>query len=268
MKIQKEDVIRVFDDLASKSSWERLYSGHIDRIRYNFVTRLRAVEELIDLNVKGDILDVGCGTGDLAPFVTRKGAIYHGVDLSAEMIKRANTIYSVLVKNGKATFQIGDCENLHFCDKKFNTVIAIGLIEYLPDPSRFLSEMERVTKSGGYFLITVPYKECINSKIRKLLFPIKSILFPIYAKLKNPHLVPAIDVKHYSYNEIELDELMENRNFRRVDFRFTNFHIIPHPLDHLLPKLYMKISERIDRKGLGVHYKKWASNYIALFQKN
>lgn len=267
MKTAKENVIKVFDNIASRGSWEELYSGHIDRVTYNFVSRQRAVEELLDTVINGQVLDVGCGTGDLAPFVVRKGATYTGVDLSAKMIERANLNHAVLAQGGKATFQIADCENLPFPATKFDVVTAVALIEYLPDPTRFLQGVHKVIKPGGYFLITVPYKDCINTQIKKLLGPLIRTLFPVYARLKTRPLLPIASVQHFTYSERELDETVATRGFQRVCYRFTNFHIIAHPLDHLLPRMYVKVSERIDRKGLGDTYRRWASNYIALFRK-
>lgn len=267
MSNQKEEIAQVFDSLASKSSWEKLYSGQIDRISYNFVTRQRAVEELLQPYIIGRALDIGCGTGDLVVFYAKKGVIYAGIDLSNNMIKRANFNYADLVQEGKASFHVADCENLPFSDREFDVLSAVALIEYLSDPSKALDEISRVIKTGGHVLITVPNKACINNRIRFFLKPVTNMLFPVYIKLKKSPLVSMKNVKHHSYTQEEIDLLMKYRGFQKIDDRYTNFHIITHPLDHLMPKLYMKISERIDRGKLAKAYKNWAANYIAIYKK-
>ena len=264
---QKKKVTEVFDNLAWDGSWEKLYKGHIDRTTYNFMSRFRAVEEVLGSRVKGEILDVGCGTGDLLPFILQKTVRYYGVDISSKMIERARDIFAEPIKKNLASFHIADCDMLPFNDMKFDLVIAVGLMEYLPDPSMFLNEVSRILVNDGYFLVTVPYKECIDSKIRKGLLPIILKLYPIYAKLKNQSLAEMTNIKHYSYNENDLDNSMKVINFHRVASCYTNFHIIPHPIDHIFPNLYIKISEAIDRGRKGSKFKKFASNYIALFQK-
>ncbi|MCX5704016.1 MAG: hypothetical protein NT066_05975, partial [Candidatus Omnitrophica bacterium] len=113
----------------------------------------------------------------------------------------------------------------------------------------------------------VPNKRCINNRIRAFLQPIVNILFPLYIRLKKSPLALMKNVKHYSYAQKEIDLLMKNRGFQKIDDRYTNFHIIPHPLDHLIPKVYMKISEKIDRRKLDKAFKNWASNYISIYKK-
>lgn len=264
---QKEDVIRVFDNLALEYSWERLYSGKVDRLSYNFVIRQRIVKELLEPYVSGKALDVGCGSGDLVMFYARKGIVYTGVDLSSSMIKRANSNYEDLVRKGKATFQVADCEHLPFGKGEFDVLSAVALIEYLPDPSKALCEMARVVKTGGYILITVPNKRCINTRIRGFFKPITGIFFPLYIKLRRASLAAMKDVKHYNYTQKEIDQLMEKMCLSKIGCRYANFHIIPHPLDHLMPKIYMRISEAIVRRKLDKVFKDWASNYIAIYKK-
>jgi ubiquinone/menaquinone biosynthesis C-methylase UbiE len=265
---QKEDVIQVFDAIAARASWEKLYSEKPNRINYGFITRQRAVEEMIGPYAKGKVLDLGCGSGDLSVFYAKKGADYIGVDLSSKMIERANKNYANLVQQKKAVFQVGDCENLPFQDGEFDALSAVALIEYLPDPSKALDEMARITKKGGIVLLSAPHKNCVNNYIRSAMAPFRNFFFPLYMKLKKPDLAVMKDVKHFHYDREAMDRLMKKRGFERIDDRYTNFYVVPHPLDHLLPKMYMNLSERIDRGGRDKSYKNWAANYIALYKKN
>lgn len=264
----KSDVIGVFDSLASKKAWEGLYAGRVDRLSYNFVTRQRAVEDLLKPVTHGKALDIGCGTADLAPFFVANRTHYTGLDISPKMIERANVNYSDYVSQDKAKFVVADSERIPFENDSFDMVSAVALIEYLPDAGHILNETQRVLKSGGLALITVPHKDCINFKIRDFLAPLRRLLFPLYLKLKGGALSVMRDVKHYHYNPSELDALMISRGFEKVGFRFTNFYAIPHPLDHLLPSLYMRLSERIAHSPRSEKYKVLAANYLALYRKN
>lgn len=264
----KQEVIDVFDDIAAKRSWEELYSGKLDRVSYNFMARQRAVEELLEPYTNGRALDIGCGSGDLCGFYFQKGVRYTGMDLSSKMIERANANYRSFVESGKVDFQVGDCESLPFETGEADVLSAVALIEYLPDPTRALDEIARVTKSGGYAVVTVPHLYCIDNVFRFIFKPIVTLLFPLYQKIRFRPLTVMSSVKHYKFSQPDLDQRMGERGFEKIEDRYTNFHAIPHPIDHLMPSIYIKLSEALDRGGKGRFFKIWASNYIALYRKN
>jgi len=268
MATEKEHVKGVFDRLAAEKSWETLYSGKLDRTTYNFVTRQRAVESLIEPFAGGNILDLGCGTGNLVPFYAERCTHYTGLDLSPQMIERARQNHSREVSRGKVEFMVGDCEGLPFQDGTFDLVSAVALIEYLPNPSRVLNEITRVLRKGGVALLTVPHRSCIHFKIRDVLTPLRNALFPIYLKLKGGPMSVMHNVKHYLYDPEQLDPLLRERGLEKMESRFTNYYLIPYPLDHLIPQTYMRLSDIAERSSRNGALKPFAANYIALYRKN
>jgi len=101
----KESVIDVFDKIAEKQSWEKLYTkGIINRLNYNFFSRQRAVEEMLAPYLQKPGLDIGCGSGDLCPFFYSNNVRYTGVDLSQQMIERAKSNYAGYIKQRKVFF--------------------------------------------------------------------------------------------------------------------------------------------------------------------
>ena len=150
----KQEVRKVFDRIANREDWERLYAGAPNRLTYNFISRQRAVEEMLACIRLGQVLELGCGTGDLSPFLMERASGYTGVDISEAMIERARANYGRQIGTGRARFEVGDCERLQFGDASFEMVVAVALIEYLPDPSKALDEMRRVLKPGGRLAIS------------------------------------------------------------------------------------------------------------------
>lgn len=45
---------------------------------------------------------------------------------------------------------------MSFKNRCFDTVLAIQLLEHLPEPREFFSEIHRILKSGGILILTVP----------------------------------------------------------------------------------------------------------------
>jgi 2-polyprenyl-3-methyl-5-hydroxy-6-metoxy-1,4-benzoquinol methylase len=85
----KLGVAKCFDELATE--WSQRYGeGHPVR-NYLFNVRKKRVEELLDRDVGPGlrVLDIGCGSGVVAPYFAQKGAIYFGIDISEKMVAGA-----------------------------------------------------------------------------------------------------------------------------------------------------------------------------------
>lgn len=263
-------VRHVFDELAN-GTWEELSSRPVDCVSYTLVTRRRAVEELLTPHVWSGTraVDVGCGTGELVPFYVRAGARYVGIDFSSEMIKRARAKFAPDVSKGRADFIEGDSEVLPVGDEEADVVSSVAVIEYLPRPGRSLDEIARVLRPGGVAVISVPNKSGLNFKARRVAEPAVRLLLPLYLKLRGGsrrHVV-TMHIRHEHYDPEELDGMMRERGFAKLEGRFANFTVILYPVDHFMPKTYMRISEFVERTGRQVVFRRFASNYIGLYEK-
>lgn len=94
-----------------------------------------------------DILDAGCGTGECTRWFAAQGAKPVGIDISGEMCFRAaerseNIMYLQHDLN----------DPLPFADARFDAVVALGCLEYIPDVRKTIEEFHRTTKPGGMFL--------------------------------------------------------------------------------------------------------------------
>jgi ubiquinone/menaquinone biosynthesis C-methylase UbiE len=99
-----------------------------------------------------DVLEVSCGRGGGASFVSRtfEPQRYLGVDLSAENIKLA----TARAARKNLTFAIGNAEQLDLPDASFDVVINIEASHLYGDRTRFFAEALRVLRPGGSFCYT------------------------------------------------------------------------------------------------------------------
>ncbi|MFT4414135.1 class I SAM-dependent methyltransferase [Fredinandcohnia humi] len=95
------------------------------------------------------ILDAGCGDGYGSYLLNQQGYQVVGVDISAEMIDKANTRH----QTNTLTFMQSDITQLPFEDETFSGVMAINSLEWTEQPLRAINEIKRVTKTGGIFCI-------------------------------------------------------------------------------------------------------------------
>lgn len=114
---------------------------------YSFMIDLIDNRRLVD----STILDVGSGRGGGANFLaeTFRPRKIVGLDLSAEATAFSRRNY----QTASLEFIQGDALNLPFEDESFDIVINVESSHCYPDMSEFLSEVYRVLKPGGHFLL-------------------------------------------------------------------------------------------------------------------
>lgn len=104
--------------------------------------RKRAVQGL-----HGKVLDVACGTGDMAVELLRQGCSVTGVDLSKEMMAIAKQ------KAPQAEYRLADVERLPFGEASFDAVTCAFGVRNFVHLEQGLHEMLRVLKPGGRMVI-------------------------------------------------------------------------------------------------------------------
>jgi 2-polyprenyl-3-methyl-5-hydroxy-6-metoxy-1,4-benzoquinol methylase len=104
--------------------------------------------------ISGDVLDVGCGTGENALFLAGCGHNVWGVDSAPAAIEIARR--KAKERGLAVTFLVQDTLNLQEIGRTFDTVIDSGLFHTLSDPERqlFVWNLSAVLKPGGtYFML-------------------------------------------------------------------------------------------------------------------
>ena len=100
------------------------------------------------------MLDLGCGTGELARHLAASGLRVTGCDISANMLTQAAAADSAGAA-GWVALQPG-WQTLPFASASFDAVVAASVLEYVDSPAAVLGECARVLRPGGVMLCTVP----------------------------------------------------------------------------------------------------------------
>ena len=134
----KEKVVKFFNEQAS--DYKNKYEKINDLRSFIFFERKRLVLDMLGKDCKR-ALDVGCGPGVYADELVESCDELYGIDISSEMIEIANNKHY-----SKAKFSVGSIENLQFKDNFFDSVICVGVLEYLDDIEKGIKETARVIK--------------------------------------------------------------------------------------------------------------------------
>ena len=100
------------------------------------------------------ILDVGCGGGATIAdmLLLSPGSIVEGVDYAPESVKSSEAFNEKYLEN-RCFVKQGDVTNLPYEDGIFDLVTAVETIYFWTDIDKALSEIFRVLKPGGCFMV-------------------------------------------------------------------------------------------------------------------
>lgn len=107
-----------------------------------------------------DLLDVGCGDGDVtAEIRSLTGARVTGVDVSEVAVESSK-------RRGLEAYCVNVNDNaLPFDDESFDVVYLAEVIEHLVRPDHALREIRRVLRPGGHLIVSTPNLACLPNRI-------------------------------------------------------------------------------------------------------
>lgn len=139
-------MIPEIDDLKArlKATWA---AGDFGQIAQSYAPG--ADEFIANLNLQAGerVLDVACGTGNLAIPAARVGAIVTGVDIAPNLLEQARA--SAAAENLACKFDEGDAEELPYEDAGFDVVVTMFGAMFAPRPEKTAGELIRVCRPNG-----------------------------------------------------------------------------------------------------------------------
>jgi SAM-dependent methyltransferase len=93
------------------------------------------------------VLDVACGTGNLAIPAARAGARVTGIDIAPNLIAQARL--EARTAGCVVAFEVGDAESLPYVEDQFDTTVTMFGAMFAYRPERVVGELLRVTRPGG-----------------------------------------------------------------------------------------------------------------------
>jgi SAM-dependent methyltransferase len=128
-----------------KATWS---AGDFGQIAKSTAAGAADFIERLHLKPGAEVLDVACGSGNLALPAASAGAIVTGVDIAPNLIKQARA--NAEREGLKIQFDEGDAEALPYEDASFDVVVTMFGAMFAPRPELVASELKRVCKLGGF----------------------------------------------------------------------------------------------------------------------
>jgi len=143
--------------MANRQEWDSAYAvsppWDIGHPQAPFVTLAKAGK------LKGQTLDVGCGTGEHVLLAAENGAEAMGVDISARAIERARE--KAEARGLVVTLQVGDVLHLEELGRQFDTITDSGVFHVFADDERpvFVKSLRSALRDGGAY-----YMMCFSDR--------------------------------------------------------------------------------------------------------
>ncbi len=129
----------------------------------NFGNRqlIESTLSLLDLSPAHQVLEVGFGGGSALSHLSKllSGGVAWGIDISPDMVRRAERRFCRQIAAGRLRVQLGDICRLPFADAAFDRVFTINTIYFWPEALQGLGEIRRVLKAGGLAAVSLRSKE-------------------------------------------------------------------------------------------------------------
>lgn len=110
--------------------------------------RIQAILDLVGCHKR--MLDIGCRDGSIGQLLCKRGNEVIGIEISETAVALAR-------EKGLHALRLDvEVEVLPFPEESFDVVVAAELIEHIYDIDRFLEEIRRMLKNGGFLVLTTP----------------------------------------------------------------------------------------------------------------
>lgn len=139
------------DDEREISSFEEAYEG---RPPWDIGRPQRAIVQAAEEGmIRGNVLDVGCGTGENTLFLAQRGHYVWGVDVVKKVIEQARV--EAHERGVDARFFVLDALDLGQLERTFDTIVDSGLFHVFDDEDRehYVEEIGRVLAPGGRYVM-------------------------------------------------------------------------------------------------------------------
>ena len=200
------------------------------------------------------VLDAACGSGYGSAILSKSGATkVVGIDNSSEAIEYCEKNY----KKENLEFKKDNCEKITL-DTTFDVVVSFETIEHLKFQDNFLTEVKRVLKDDGIFIVSTPntdtypsdnpfhYKEFTESEFKLFLgkyFSNITIFYQYYpssmAISKPADIMNDLKINFFNAETYQIDDISKKFNLDNSDGLFFVAICSNNPIANIDNKLYL-----------------------------
>jgi 2-polyprenyl-3-methyl-5-hydroxy-6-metoxy-1,4-benzoquinol methylase len=185
----------------------------------------------------GRLLDVGCGPGILLSQLVDGRFELFGADSSPEMIREA----TVATARQAAQLVVAQIEHLPYPNNFFDVILALGILEYLPDLEVALAEIARVAKPDAIIVVSMLNRESMYWWWQLHLYRRWIVLRSFLSSRRwEPFVMPILHTKQ------RLMRAMNGCQIKPLDVTYFDVNVCVEPVASRYPELSSRINRRLE----------------------
>jgi len=135
--------------MGKKNFWDKF--AYEQEIKLN-KTSQKTLDGTLEVISKSDeVLDFGCGSGDLTLAMAEHVKSIHGIDTSVSMIEAS---ISKSTEKENASFS---CRDIHSVKDEYTVITAFNVLQYLKDHNSLFKKFNSILKQDGLFIIATAF---------------------------------------------------------------------------------------------------------------
>ena len=147
----REYHVAVENSAAFDEFSKRIFGENLGQHDFTDIPQLQMMLEKVGINDKSSVLDIGCGNGKIAEYISDvTGAQVTGVDYIPEAVETA--LKRTLPKSDRLNFQVRDIENPVETGNSYDLILSIDTM-YFSDADILLAAWKKLLKPDGQLAI-------------------------------------------------------------------------------------------------------------------
>lgn len=270
-------ITRPFSSSELASFWAKEAPVYESQYRNDKLYPMQEIRNEYVLKLIGDEVrshaDIGCGPAFTIIPLLKKGWTMKALDISEEMLDRARkNIEEAGLDPARVEFSQGDIEAIPYPDAQFDSVVCIGVIEYLRDDTKALNELWRILKPGGSLVISVRNKCCLF----RLWDGLIGVRKGLRALLARVGLCGGKDYLERTFRDgvwykkhapPAFSRQLKRHGFVKEDHHYFHYYLVPSPLEYKLGTGLLRAAFKLERLTKNPISMFLASGYIAKARK-
>ena len=163
--------IAYLNPLPEPSELDDYYSGFVSEdclsaeelARFKLDSLKRRMINRMGIEKGGAVLDIGCGKGETVYCLAREGYNIAGLEPFSSRPFADEDLNRRIIRK-----QLAEAA---FPDGNFSMVLLWSVLEHIADPLPLLKEISRITRPGGYFMLSVPNLNTVQHSLMKMFWP-------------------------------------------------------------------------------------------------